>query len=175
MTKKDFWRSASRWGLILGLALFVMGLLSWLLKLEENKTGWAVELLKFVVICPAILYTGFRNARLAGPKGYPYNRAVGYIFAMMMFAGIVYGIGRFLMMNFIARDYYDAIMETGRAALDAYRNSPQYDMMVSMTRWGTNPIVLIVSGVLEMVVKGGLLGLILAAFFKKNPDMFANE
>jgi hypothetical protein len=175
MTKKDFWRSALNWGSILGAALFVMGLVSWALKIEQNEMGWAKELLHFVVICPAILYTGVRNARLSGPAGYPYGRAVGYIFAMMMFAGVVYGIGQFLMVNFIAREYYDAIMETGRAALDAYRNTPQYDMMVSMTRWGTNPIVLIISGVLEMVVKGGLLGLVLAAFFKKNPEMFANE
>ncbi|MDR1670944.1 MAG: DUF4199 domain-containing protein [Alistipes sp.] len=174
MTKNEFWKSASRWGLILGLALFVMSLVSWALKLEQNKTTWAVELLKFLVICPAILYTGVRNARLGGPAGYPYGQAVGYIFAMMMFAGIVYGIGRFLMVNFIARDYYDAINEAALAeAMQKLQGSPMAEQMGMMTRMMTNPIVLLLSGILEMVVKGGFLGLILAAFFKKNPDIFA--
>jgi uncharacterized membrane-anchored protein len=173
MTKKEFWRSASRWGLICGLALFVMSLVSWALKLEQNEKTWTVELLHFIVICPAILFTGFRNARFSGVQGYPSGRAVGYIFAMLMFAGIIYGVVMFLMMNFIARDYYDAIMQTAQGQLEAYRNSPQYDMMVKMMRWQTNPIYLIVAGTLNITVKGGVLGLILAAFFKKNPDLFA--
>ena len=173
MTKKQFWRSASNWGLIGGAALFVVSIISWLLKFEQNQTGWPIELMHFAVICSLILYTGYRNARLCGPSGYPYGRAVGYIFALLMFVGIVYGVGRFLMMNFIARDYYDAIMETARGVLDQFRGTPQYDVAVKMAHWGTNPIVLIISGILEMVAKGGVLGLVLAAFFKKNPDPFA--
>jgi cytochrome c oxidase assembly factor CtaG len=174
MTKKDFWRSASNWGMIVGAALFVVSLISWGLKFEANKMGWPVELMHFAVICPAILYTGFRNAQLSGPEGYPYGRAVGYIFAMLMFAGIVYGVGRFLMVNFIARDYYDAInAEAVQALAQAYQGSPMYDQMISISRWITNPIVLIVAGVIEMVCKGGVLGLVLAAFFTKKPDLFA--
>jgi hypothetical protein len=78
------------------------------------------------------------------------------------------------MVNFIARDYYDAInAEAMQTLAQAYQGSPMYDQMISMARWMTNPIVLIFAGVIEMVCKGGVLGLVLAAFFKKNPDPFA--
>jgi hypothetical protein len=175
MSKRDFWRSASNWGLITGVALFVVSLISWGLKLEANKMGWPVELMHFAVICPVILYTGFRNARLSGPEGYSYGRAVGWIFAMLMFAGIVYGTGRFLMVNFIARDYYDAInAEAMQVMVQAYQGSPMGDQVERMyTVLMTNPISLILIGVAEMVIKGGFLGLILGAFIKKNPDPFA--
>lgn len=179
MTKKDFWRSALEWGTIAGAALFVMNLIGWGLKLETGRS-WLYELLLFIVICPLIIYTGRRNARLAGPQGYPYGRAVGYVFAMMMFAGIVYGMGRFLMVNFIAREYYDALnagaLET---MLAVYRATPLYEQVLAgqdmALRMMANPFVLIFQGVFNLVVKGGFLGLILCAFLKKNPDIFASQ
>lgn len=174
MTKKEFWKSASNWGLICGAALFIVNLISWACKFEAKEMGWPVELMHFAVICPLILYTGFRNARLCGPQGYPYGRAVGYIFAVLMFAGIVYGVGRFMMVNFIARDYYDAInAKTVETMAAAYQGTPMAEQMASVGRWLTNPIVLIIAGIFEMVIKGGVLGLVLAAFVTKKPDPFA--
>jgi cytochrome c oxidase assembly factor CtaG len=165
-----------RWGLILGGALFVVSLISWALKLEQTKSTWAMELLKFVVILPAILYTGMRNGRLTGPDGYSYNRAVGYVFATMMFAGIVYGVGKFLMVNFIAREYFDAINAEGAALIEQmYQGTPMAQYSDMAIRMQTNPIVLIVRAVFELAIKGGFLGLILGAFFKKTPDVFADQ
>jgi hypothetical protein len=175
MTKKEFWKRASNWGMICGLALFAVSLISWGFQFEARKIGWPIELMHFAVICPLILYTGFRNARMSDPQvGYPYSRAVGYIFAMLMFAGIVYGTGRFLMTNFIARDYYDAInMEAMQRMVDMYQ-APMADQVERMyTVLMTNPISLILLGVIEMVIKGGFLGLIVCAFLTKKPDFFA--
>ncbi len=177
MDNKKFWQRASNWGLVCGGALFVMNLIGWALKLETTST-WLYELLLFIVICPLIIYTGRKNAQLAGPEGYSYGRAVGFVFAMMMFAGIVYGVGRFLMVNFIARDYYDALnAQAMDTALTMYQNTPMYDQMLGMrdmmVRVMANPIILIFQGVSGLVFKGGFLGLILCAFLKKNPDIFA--
>ncbi len=173
MTEKEFWRSASNWGMICGLALFVVSLISWGLELEANNKTWTIQLLHFLVICPLLLYTGFRNARLSGPQGYSYGRAVGYIFAMMMFAGIVAGVGQFLMANFIARDYYDALYSAQVNAMVAVSPSLA-EMADRMVRMLANPFVLILGSVFDLVIKGGFLGLILAAFIKKNPDFFAD-
>ncbi|MDR0907002.1 MAG: DUF4199 domain-containing protein [Rikenellaceae bacterium] len=177
MTKKQFWQAASNWGFMGGAALFVMNLVAWALRLEDGNS-WAYELLQFLVICPLIIVTGRRNARLAGAEGYSYGRAVGFVFAMMMFAGIVYGVGRFLLMNFIAPEYYDALnAKSFEAALAMYANLPQYDTILeqtnSMLRLLTNPVVLIFQGVFELVIKGGFLGLVLCAFFTRKPDIFA--
>lgn len=179
MTKKEFWKRASNWGMICGAALFVVSLISWGLKLEENQMNWAIQLMHFAVICPLILYTGFNNARLCGPHGYSYGRAVGYIFAMMMFAGIVAGVGNFLMTNFIARDYFDGIMATQlEKMLAVYQGTgmeaKMYEMSDRIARLLTNPIVLILNSVFDLVIKGGFLGLILAAFIQKKPDFFAD-
>ncbi len=46
------------------------------------------------------------------------------------------------------------------------------DMRDMMVRMLSNPLLLIFGSVINYVIKGGLLGLILAAFFKKNPDIF---
>lgn len=179
MTKKEFWKSAMNWGMICGVALFVISLISWVLKLEVNKMNWAAELMRFAVIFVLILYTGRRNAAMTGSEGYPYGRAVGFIFAMMLFAGIVAGVGQFLMANFIARDYYDALNAAQfETALRMYQGTPMEvrisEMGDQMVRMLANPFVLIVSMVANFVIKGGFLGVIMGVFIKRNPDIFAS-
>ena len=176
MTNKQFWQSASNWGFLGGAALFAANLIGWGLKLEA--TGSALyELLLFVVLCPLIIVTGRRNAAAAGGTGYPYSRAIGYVFAMMMFAGVVYGVGRFLMVNFIAAEYYAEINSRAiDTALTVYRSTPMYDQVLAMRDtalgWFRNPFYLIFASVVEMVFKGGFLGLVLCAFVVRKPDIF---
>ncbi|MDR2912685.1 MAG: DUF4199 domain-containing protein [Alistipes sp.] len=178
MTKKQFWQGASNWGFLGGAALFAVNIVGWALRLETSAT-WLYELLVFVIVCPLIIYTGRRNAAAAGSEGYSYSRAVGYVFALMMFAGIVYGVGRFLMVNFIAREYYDAINASAmESAMTVYRGTAMEAQMAEMrgtlVRMLANPFVLIVSAILNLVIKGGFLGLLLGSFLKKNPDFFAS-
>lgn len=177
MTNKQFWQSASNRGLICGAALFVMNLIGWGLKLEEGGT-WLYELLLFIVICPLIIFTARKNAKLSGAEGYPYGRAVGFVFAMMLFAGIVYGVGRYLMINFIAIEYYEALNSKSLdTALQMYYNTPMYDQILAMREtalgWLRNPLYLIFSEVFNLAIKGGFLGLILCAFLYTKPDLFA--
>lgn len=178
MTKKRFWQSASNRGFLGGAALFGMNIVGWALKLEAGAGTWLYELLLFAVICPLIITTGRRNAELAGAEGYSYARALGYVFALMMFAGIVYGAGRFLMTNFIAREYYDALnADALETVMKIYRGTPMESQAVAMQdnvlRAMSNPFVLIVSSIINFVIKGGLLGLFICVFLKKNPDIFA--
>ncbi len=182
MTKKQFWQAASNWGFLVGAGLFAMNIIGWALKLEANHS-WLYELLLFAVICPMIVYTGKRNARHAGPEGYSYGRAVGFVFAMMAFAGIVYGVGQFLMYNFIAPEYYgkmieDAIDSFGMGMAAAGNSSiidffvENRDTYIGMMK---NPFVLIFSNVINIAAKGGFLGLVLCAFIYTKPDIFAQS
>jgi hypothetical protein len=174
MTTKEFWKSASNWGFIGGAALFVANLIGWGLKLEAGNS-WLYELLIFLVLCPLIIVTGRRNAAAAGAAGYSYGRAVGYVFAVMLFAGIVYGVGRTLMTNFIAESYYTELF-SGQIdkGLAVYQSTPMYDSMRdTMLGMNRNPFWLIFSGVFEMVFKGGFLGLVVCAFVTRRPDIFA--
>lgn len=175
MTRKQFWQSASNWGFTGGLALFVVTLISWGFRFEEKGMTWPIELMHFAVIASLIVYTGRRNAANAGAEGYGYARAVSYVFAMLMFAGIVYGIGRYLMVDLIARDYYEAInAKQIEVMVRAYQGAPMGEQVRTMAEgMMTNPVFLIFTGILELVIKGGFLGLILCAFLYKKPDMFA--
>ena len=177
MDKKHFWQSASNWGFLGGAALFVVNLIGWGLKLE-TAMPWVYELLLLVVIAALIVVPGRRNAIAAGDKGYTYGQAVSFIFATMLFAGIVYGVGRFLMTNFIALDYYSAMYgEQIDKGLLIYQSTPMFDQMLEMrdrmVGWMRNPFFLIFAGVWEMVFKGGFLGLIVAAFLTRRPNIFA--
>ncbi len=157
-----------------------MNLIGRALRLEQGDNMWLYELLIFIVVCPLIIVTGRRNAALAGPEGYSYSRAVGYVFALMMFAGIVYGVGRFLMVNYISHEYYDALNTAAMdAAMTVYRGTAMESQMATMRpqalRVMSNPLFLIFSSVFNLVIKGGFLGLIFSAFFKRNPDIFADR
>ncbi len=179
MTKGQFWQSASNWGFLGGAAFFAVNLIGWGLRLESSaSSSWIYELMLFVAGMALIIYTGRRNARASASAGYTYGQAVGFVFAMMMFAGVVYGVGRFLLVNFIAREYYDAL---NAAQLDSmltiYQNTPQYDAVLDMSgrmvRWFSNPFFLIFGSVVNFVIKGGFLGLVLCAFVTRKPDFFA--
>jgi hypothetical protein len=176
MTNKHFWQAASNWGFLTGTGLFAMNLIGWGLKLETSNS-WLYELLLLIVILPAIIYTGKKNARNPGAEGYGYGRAVGFVFAMMLFAGVVYGVGRFLIINFIGVEYYSALNEKViDNAFAIYRNIPQFNSMLemkdSMLGWLSNPFYLIFEAVIGMVSRGGFLGLILCTFVYKRPEMF---
>lgn len=155
-----------------------MNMIGWALKLEAANP-WLYELLLFIVICPMIIYTGKRNARTAGPEGYSYGRAVGFVFAMMMFTGIVYGVGRFLMINFVGAEYYSPLIEeqanifirgfsSNEALFDAMIAKKEF--IISLMK---NPFLLIIGNIVDLVIKGGFLGLILCAFVYTKPDIFA--
>ncbi len=166
MTKKQFWQGASNWGFLGGVALFGVNLISWGLKLETTA-GWAYELLIFIVLCWLIVSTGRRNARLSSAaEGYPYARAFGFVLAMMLFAGVVFGVSRFLMYNFIAPEYYTSIFETSLGDMPDQIRSMAFGML-------RNPFFWIFQGVIELIFRGGFLGLILCTFVTKKPDIFA--
>jgi hypothetical protein len=177
MTTKEFWRSASNRGFIGGAALFAANLIGWGLKLEAGNS-WLYELLIFCVLCPLIIVTGRRNARAAGAAGYSYGQAIGYVLAVMLFAGVVYGVGRYLMTNFIAEAYYTELyLGQVDAALAVYQSNPMYDSMLDMrdimVAMNRNPFFLIFSSVIELLFKGGFLGLVACAFVVRKPDIFA--
>ena len=163
--------------MICGAVLFVISLISWTMNFTNGDFNWP-ELLRFALIFALVFYTGRRNAAIAGPEGYSYGRAMGFVFAMMMFAGIVAGVGEFLMANFIARDYYDVINAAQiEVIMKVYQGTPlesrALEMGDQMVRMLTNPFWLIFGSIINFVIKGGFLALILCAFVTKKPDIFA--
>lgn len=173
-----FWRSAFRWGCVCGVELIAVNLIGLFFELETNAS-WVYELLMMAVLVPLILYAGRRNAASATPSvGYTYGRAIGFVFAAMLFAGVVYGLGKWLIINFVGPEYYAALHERlFENMLTVYNGTPMMeqmidmrDMMLGMMR---GPVFLVFQTVVELVFKGGFLGLVLCSFVVRRPDIFA--
>ncbi len=174
-----FWSRAANYGLLSGLAVFVVNLLAWAFKLE--KAAWISESMLFVVLLGAIWITAKLNIAASGKQGYPYGRCVGFVFALMLFTAIVAGVGDFMLRAYIAPEYYieqlrqayDLVASVGGGAaltvgtLDAAREMSE--------RLLTSPVFLIFSEMINLGIKGGFLGMVMAMFLKKEPEMPLNR
>lgn len=168
MDKKSFWMNALNWGCLAGVALFVLRLVMVLLKFESP----VVDTVLTVAILAGVIYvSGRANAAAAGGYGYSYARAIGFVFATMLFAGLVVGIGNWFLQNIIAPEYFDVQMAEALA-----KAGPQAEEAAGMMGGiMKSPIVVILGGVIGTMFIGGLIGLVVCAFVTRKPDVFAAE
>ncbi len=168
MDRKTFWRSAFNWGCTGGAVLFVVALAEWGIGLS----GGVGTLLTAIILGVLIFVTGRRNAAMSSPQqGYPYGRAIGFVLAMMLFVGLVYGIGQYFLMNVIAPEYYDSQL----AAYMSHMPAAYQEMLPTMLSMMKSPMLLIFSGIFAMEFWGLFVGLIVCAFVTRRPDIFASQ
>jgi len=173
MSDRLFWSRAANYGLLSGLAVFAVNLLSWALKLDGM--AWIPETMLFVVLSGCIFITGRSNAA-ACAGGYSYGRSVGFVFALMLFTAVVAGAGDFLLRAYIAPQYYREQLQQAFDVLSAAgagsaSSAQTLDLARKMSeRLMTNPMFLIFSEILNLGVKGGFLGIVMSAFLKKDPE-----
>ena len=168
MEEKIFWRRAADYGLIVGLAVFAVNLAGLLLGFDDNAA--LSEGLLLAVIVGGIVLSARRNMALDYPDGgYTYARSLGFALALMFFAAVAAGTGDYLLRAWIAPEHYMqqfeqmlqrledsgvAVSEQMRQALDA---APQ------MMR---NPLMLILSEIINLGLKGGAAGALLAVYLR---------
>ena len=130
----------------------------------------------------AIYASGKRNLAMY-PSGYTYGRSVGFIFAMLLFAGIVAGVGAFLLHAYIAPDYYSALLDDAfdKVLLQGGANDVMIDAVDKVRPMALglfkNPFYCIFNEIINLAIKGGLLGLVLAIMLhRREPSSpFENE
>ena len=179
MNDRIFWSRAANYGLLLGLAVFAVSLLSWAFKLENS--AWISEAMLFAVLLGGIWITAGLNVEASGEQGYSYGRSVGFVFALMLFTAVVAGVGDFLLRAYIAPEYYleqlqrafDMVAASGGGlpstmqTLDTARKMSEELM--------TNPMFLIFSEMINLGIKGGFLGIVMSAFLKKDSAVPQNR
>ncbi len=163
LSKKVFWTRAFEWGALGGVVLFLISLLT---VLAGWQAGFAATLITVLIYAALIYVTGRQNAVIAGRDGYPYARAFGFALAMMLFVGLVSGIGAWFLQNVIAPEYFAAQVAEAMAMAGGGEMS---SMMAGMMG---NPFVVILSSVLSALFIGGLVGLVVCAFVTRKPDVF---
>ncbi len=175
--RKFFWTEASKGGLFLGLALFVISLISYYFDLNFNYSG-TVSIVQVVVISWFIYHFGRNVAVRRGDRlGFTYGQAMGFVLAMMLFTGIIFGVGEFFLQSVIDpeyyRDLYEAVLHNSTADEELIEKALEARALVDP--FLKNPLFMVISGVLSMILYGGFVGLIISAFLKRPADPNLSE
>ena len=168
--KKIFWSEASLGGLILGLLLFGFLYLSyrWEWSIHHPTLASVTETLLIAVVSYIMAR---RMGRLRGAEGFTYGQSMGFILAMMVFTGIIYGLGSYLMQVVIDPEYYRNLYEaTLYNTLDETQAEQALKMRQQMNRFIQNPGVMVLSGIFSMLIYGGIVGLIVSIFTKRQHE-----
>lgn len=170
--KQIAWKEAATGGLYLGLIFIVTQFLGYALR-SSQSSAWLPGLLNFAALLTIPYIYAHRMAVARGAAGFTYGQSMGFILRMMLFAGILSGIGQFVLQNYIDPRFY---LEQFELALQKQGFSETFTEQVMSNMWILkNPIMMIFSGMLGMLIYGGVIGLFVSAFVRRPADPFADH
>lgn len=175
-TIPNLWSAAARAGLYTGGAVILVSIVGALLRLDITAS-WLMSLLTYVAIAAGLYIFASCRAGSYGARGFTYGQSMGYMLAILLFAGILIGAASYVMHALIWPEYYREAIETavGRrlAKIPGIKMEQIEDGMAMGFRMMKNPLVMIFSGTFNTVFIGGLMSLILSVFVQKKGDPFA--
>ncbi len=171
-TFKLTWHQALLGGLILGLALFAWDFVVY----KAELSSFIATPVQIVLICTAIFVFGVRLRALRGREvGFGYGACFGFVLALMLCTGVIYGVGQYFLQVVIAPEHYARMQEL------ALMNSGLDERMIEQVRTAResgvmkSPLVFLFSGLFSMILMGGFFGLILSAVLRSPADPFAGR
>lgn len=174
--RKEFWLEALKGGTLIGLVSVAFALL---MRGASDNAGLATALNYGVTVVNVFLAVGCLRRfamRFSRAEGFSYGKGVGFVVAMMAFAGILNGLYSSIMSNFFIREEVlgavDVIMAQLQDMLPGENFEQTYDLMRASV---TNPLFLTLSSVLSNSFLGLLIGLIVSAITRRQPDVFAED
>ena len=172
---KVFWSEALTGGLVLGIALFLWDLIGYWLNLPMAASGFA-SVVQFALLIAGIIYFSRRIRAFRGESiGFPYGTAFGFIMAMMLFTGMIYGIGQYFLQVVIAPAYFNEVFEVTLWDSSFSEDLIEQTLAMKQSPFMKNPVIYIFSGLFTMCIYGGLIGLIAAALMKRPANPFADH
>ena len=171
--KNSFWSDAALFGAFLGLEEIVFSLLEVLVPFK------GLGFIQFVVFIALLVIFTKRRAALAGSDemGYSYGKCLQYIICMSLFAGVLMGAYSALAANFFFPEKYheDVAQTMSSLAQVGYPGDMLRQMQTMLERTVFSPVWVLFSYIFSYAFKGLLCGLIVAAFAKRNPQLFGSE
>lgn len=92
---------------------------------------------------------------------------------MMLFTGVIAGLAISIMNNIVDPQYYYDIMEA--AMHNSGLTDAQIELMSESMPLIRNPLVMVISAVIYMLLYGGLIGLVVSVFVKRPPENMPPE
>ncbi len=173
-------RDVLKAGLLTGVGLVAVGIVSALLKWELSGYNMATGLLTWAVIAGCSWYFCKARALSAGDAGYSYGQCLGFIVLTGVVSGVVAGIG-YVLIRMVMADYYamvvDAAIERSREMLESnplFAGSAENieESMSVSARMASNPALIFIGSLFNTVIAFTLIGLIVSVFTKRQADPF---
>jgi len=174
MKNTGFWRNAAICGAIIGVTDVVIAEII----LGFNLQGYHIGLLEFLLFLYLLWFFTRRYAASRGDRGCPYADCLGYIAAMMLFAGLVYGFIYAVSVATFLSEQTAATIEQSIEQVEQmgmYSSSQLKQSKVIMTTVMTNPFIVFISSILSMIFKGVFFGLFISLLTKRPANIFADE
>jgi hypothetical protein len=172
--ERSHWSDAAKGGGAIGLIVVAVSLLQWRLGRGAEPSGNAMTLgvVYYFAVIFAIGFFARSRAQKYGDEGFGYPQALGYIVSMMIFAGFVVGVGQFILYNYIDPDLPGREIDSLFSMIKIPAGMEQ-QMDAAKTVAGNlmkNPLVTVFGAVIGETLRGLLIGLIIAAFVRTQPN-----
>lgn len=167
--KKTFWTEASKWGLIAGLGMCVIKLISGFI--SSGFVTFLLLALQFILLYTVNMKVGRKMSSLkTAREGFTFGQAFTVILATMFFAGIIYGAGEFIQSR-IDPSYFNNIFNS--ETLKSVYSEDMVDMIQrerdSMMPYVRSPFTIIIAGIMNMCLLGGMVGILNSALLRRPP------
>lgn len=170
MDNTKFYEDAARCGAVVGVAEVAFT------ALEAWKPSGFVSLLEVAVFVTLLaVFTKRRAVRYGGEEGYSYGRCLKFILCMSLFAGILAGAYAIVASNFLYPDKYHEIIDKTIGALaqtGLYADAMLEQVKGLYEKMFFSPIWVVLTNMLSMAIKGLFFGLFVAAYARREPQMF---
>jgi hypothetical protein len=156
------------YGLYLGLALILNLLIFYI---SGNPFSEVSGFLTYVIIIGCVGYAMRTFARLNTEEGMPYSRALGLGTLISVFGGIIFAFFAFILYKFIEPGMIEkmlSVMEEKMLA-QGYKDETVEKLLGAQKAFMT-PGIMSFAQVFTITLMGFVFSLILAIFFKKEPE-----
>lgn len=177
MDRKLFWFEALKGGTMIGLVRSAFALLQQaLIDGEKTKLASIVGIISFVALVLLVYAFCRKVASYTNPaQGFSYGKGMSFVFAMMLFTGVITGLYSAIVNNFFMTDQiYDQLNEmmvVYESMLPAEQVDTFYDSMVSSMM---SPFVLVLTNTFANLLVGGFVGIFVCSLTIRRPDIFAD-
>lgn len=175
--KRSFWIEALKGGTIMGLVSVGFSILSNTIGADGGALLKIVNFLSsFIVIMLAFGLTRKYSATHTLEEGFSFGRSLGFVMAMMLFMGFIQGLYSAVMAKYFIGDELIMELDSLMATMQDQLPGDQFDQTYQMMRKAiTSPVLLTISAIFSNLFYGLLVGLCVAIFTRRRPDIFANS
>lgn len=162
--------------MIIGAVVVAVSYIKAWLAMSGSSVGALFTLVELAAVVYCIYrFSKERSLLYDSAAGYSYGQNMGFVVAMMLLAGFIYGVGYYFLVNHVAPGFGETMAEASAQAAVVMYGDQGEAMLGMLDTMMANPFFWIFYGVTAMIIYGGLIGLFVSAFVKRRPDIFANN